>query len=319
MKGLLYLSASELASLDISNDDVIASIEHLIRGRSQSQAWNAPKAVITPPDGRYMTAMLSAADDPPYMAVKSLVLNPRNSERGLSDINSLVTLMNSDTGLPLAVMDGNWITGVRTAGLSAIAAKRLARADSSVAAFIGCGVQANSHLRAFAALFPLREIRAFGRGIKNRDEFCRTAEQLGCTGVACNNARDAVTGADLIVSSVTLSRELKPFIDANWLVPGAFASVTDLGISSIDDTMPAFDRIVIDDTEQEEQMADSLVDPALVAGDLTALVNGDLPGRCSADEKTAFIFRGLALGNLALAGLAYHYATARERSDDKHL
>lgn len=319
MKGLLYLSASELASLDISNDDVIASIEHLIRGRSQSQAWNAPKAVITPPDGRYMTAMLSAADDPPYMAVKSLVLNPRNSERGLSDINSLVTLMNSDTGLPLAVMDGNWITGVRTAGLSAIAAKRLARADSSVAAFIGCGVQANSHLRAFAALFPLREIRAFGRGIKNRDEFCRTAEQLGCTAVACNSARDAVTGADLIVSSVTLSRELKPFIDANWLVPGAFASVTDLGISSIDDTMPAFDRIVIDDTEQEEQMADSLVDPALVAGDLTALVNGDLPGRCSADEKTAFIFRGLALGNLALAGLAYHYATARERSDDKHL
>ena len=79
MKGLLYLSASELASLDISNDDVIASIEHLIRGRSQSQAWNAPKAVITPPDGRYMKALLSAADDPPYIAVQSPVLTPRHS------------------------------------------------------------------------------------------------------------------------------------------------------------------------------------------------------------------------------------------------
>jgi len=90
--------------MSISTDAVVSTIEHLIRGSVESRTWNAPKAVITPPDGRYMMATLSASDDPPYLAVKSLVLNPKNKDRGLSDINSLVTLLDSDTGLPLAVI-----------------------------------------------------------------------------------------------------------------------------------------------------------------------------------------------------------------------
>src|SRR5262245_65826622 len=97
-------------------------------------------------------ATLAMADDPPYMAVKSLLLNPRNPERGLPSINSLVTLLDGNTGVPLAVMDGNWITAVRTAGVSAVAAKRLARPDSSIAAFVGCGVQARTHADALAAV-----------------------------------------------------------------------------------------------------------------------------------------------------------------------
>src|SRR5215475_8454953 len=111
---LSYLSQTTLQALDLTTDEVIASIEHLIRRRSQARAWNAPKAVIQPPDGRYMMATLSAADDPPFLAVKSLILNPRNRERGLPDINAVVTLLDSDTGVPVAVMDGNWITAVRT-------------------------------------------------------------------------------------------------------------------------------------------------------------------------------------------------------------
>ena len=308
-ENLLFLSARRLEALEITTDDVISSIEHVIRGCSHQQAWNAPKAVITPPDGRYMMATLSAANDPPFLAVKSLVLNPRNSERGLSDINSLVTLLDSDTGLPLAVLDGNWITAVRTAGLSAVAAKRLARANSSVVAFIGCGVQARSHLQAFASLFPIQEVRVFGRGDQNKDAFCRLAEEFGYVAVACSDARSAVESADLIVSSVTLSRDIVPFIDAGWLKSGVFASVTDLAIPWIDKSMSAFDRIIIDDKKQEDQMPDSLVESALVAGDLTALVNGDVLGRSSDDQKNAFVFRGLALGDLAVAGLAYRRAT----------
>lgn len=307
-ESLLYLSKSTLEALEITTDEVVASIEQLIRGRHESQVWNAPKAIITPPDGRYMTAMLSAADDPPYLAVKSLVLNPRNRERGLNNINSLVTLLDSDTGLPLAVLDGNWITAVRTAGLSAVAAKRLANPKSSVAAFIGCGVQARSHLQAFAALFPLTEIRALGRGNKNIDALCRAAEDVGCKFVASSSARDAIAGADLIVSSVTLSPDLDPFIDAIWLQKGVFASVTDVGISWIGESMPSFDRIVIDDVEQAAQMPGPMLDPTIVVGDITGLVTGDISGRCSASEKIAFVFRGLAIGDLAVAGLAYQRA-----------
>jgi ornithine cyclodeaminase/alanine dehydrogenase len=218
----------------------------------------------------------------------------------------VVTLLDSVTGLPLAVVDGNWVTAVRTAGLSAVAARRLARPDASTAAFIGCGVQARSHLHAFAALFPLRRIRAFGRGRENRDALCREAEARGLSAVASESARDAVHDADLVITSVTFSPQLVPFLDARWLPPGCFATVTDLGASWLPDGLSAFDRIVIDDREQEAQMPKPLVDPALVAGDLTDLVN--VPGRRSTAEKTAFIFRGLALGDLAVAALAYQRA-----------
>ena len=291
--------------MSISTDAVVSTIEHLIRGSVESRTWNAPKAVITPPDGRYMMATLSASDDPPYLAVKSLVLNPKNKDRGLSDINSLVTLLDSDTGLPLAVIDGNWVTAVRTAGLSAVAAKRLARADSSVIAFVGCGVQAHSHLQAFADLFPLTELRAFNRGRENRDILCHSAESRGLDAIACGSVEEAISGADLIISSITLSQTTTPFIDAAWLKPGAFASLVDLGIPWFDESMGTFDRIIIDDLEQESHMEQPLVDLSLMSGDLTGLVTGVADGRLADDEKTAFIFRGFALGDLALAALAY--------------
>lgn len=303
-----YLSWDLLQSLQLTPQEISFSIEHLLLGRKRQQVWNAPKAVITPPDGRYMMATLAAADDPPFLAVKALVLNPDNPKNGLASINSLVTLLDSRSGLPLAVLDGNWVTAVRTAGLSAVAAKRLARPDASVAAFIGCGVQAYSHLQALATLFPLTEIRAFGRGTTSRDTFCRSVEKMGLTAVASETAREAMHDADLIVTSVTLSPQLVPYLDARWLKPGVFVTMTDLAAPWLQESMAAFDRIIVDDLEQEASMDKPLIDPALVRGDLTGLVTGDAAGRCMADERTAFVFRGLALGDLAVAGLAYQRA-----------
>ena len=304
----LYLSEENLAGLAVTTEETVEAIERLIRGRARSKVWSAPKAVVLPADGRYMMATLAAADDPPFLAVKSLVMNPRNSERGLKQINSLVTLLDSETGLPLAVIDGNWVTAVRTAGLSAVAAKRLAKPDSAIAAFVGCGVQAQSHLRAFAALFPLTEIRAFGRGRKNVDSLCRLAEELGVEAVASVTAREALIGADVVITSVTYSAKLEPFLDAGWLKPGAFATITDLAAPWITDSIASFDRIVIDDMEQEASMANPLVKADLVSGDLDGLVLGEYAGRRAGEERTAFIFRGHALGDLALAALAYQKA-----------
>ncbi len=305
---ICYLSQTVLESLQLTYQEVIESIEHLINRRSQSQVWNAPKAVITPPDSRYMMATLAAANDPPFLAVKTLLLNPENPKRGLKSINSLVTLLDSDTGLPLAILDGNWITAVRTAGLSAVAAKRLAKSNASIAAFIGCGVQAHSHLDAFVECFPLKEIRVLGRSTANQDKFSQYAQAKGLSAIACETAQDAVNNADLIVTSVTLSPQLKPFLDAHWLKPSAFVTMTDLATPWFAESLSIFDRIVVDDLEQESSMEKPLVDPALVSGDLTGLVNGETQGRCTDNERTAFIFRGLALGDLAVAGLAYQRA-----------
>lgn len=309
----VYLSDSTLKDLDITTSEVVESIERLIRGQTKSEVWSAPKAAILPPDGRYMMASLSAADDPPFLAVKAVILNPRNPERGLPQINGLITLLDSGTGLPVAVMDANWVTAVRTAGASAVAAKRLARPGSSVMAFIGCGVQAHSHLRAFADLFPLNEIRTFGRGSTNRDVLCKTARDMGFEGIASRTAKDALEGADMVVTSVTLSTQTEPFLDARWLKPGAFVSSTDLAIPWVKDGMSAFDRVIIDEMAQESAMPNPMVDPELISGDLPGLVNDEVEGRGSDEERTAFVFRAVVLGDLALAGLAYQKALDKSR------
>ena len=302
---LIHINRLELEALPISTTEVVSAIEHLLLGLTKGTVWTAPKAVIQPPDGRYMMATLCASEDPPFMAVKALLLNPHNRVRGLQDIQSVVTLLASDTGVPAATMDGNWVTEVRTAGISAVAAKILARPESRVAAFIGCGIQAHGHLRAFVDLFPLREIRAFGRGSANRDSLCHLAESLGLIAIASESAESAIAGADLVISTVTLSQDMSPFVDPRWLKAGAFACITDLGGPWMRDHVSAFDRIVIDDLAQESHMARTMVDLSRVSGDLAGLVSGEIEGRTSLNEKTAFFFRGIGIGDLAVAALAY--------------
>jgi len=300
-----YLSEETLAGLGIAIGDVIDSIEALIRGSAQDTVWSAPKAVILPSDGRYMMAALAAMDDPSLLAVKTVVLNPRNSDKGLPQINGLVTMLDSDTGLPLAILDGNWITAVRTAGLSAVAAKHMARKDAAVCAFVGCGVQARSHLSAFAQLYPLEKIQAFGRGRANIDRLCAVADELGLSSEVCASGEEAVEGADLVVTSVTYSAQLEPFMDANWLAPGCFAAITDLGAPWHRDSFSAFDQLAIDDLEQEAALPNKLAAPEHVTGDLSGLVLGKFKGRHRPTDRTGFIFRGHALGDLALSALAF--------------
>ena len=305
----IYLSAGDLDGLGLSTRDTTAAIEQVLLAHARGAAWNAPKAVITPPNNdRYMMSTPSAADDPPYLASKCLIVNPHNSARGVADINALVTLLDSDTGVPVAILDGNWVTAVRTAGLSAVVATRLAKPDASSVAFIGCGVQAHSHLRAFADLFPIRTIFAFDRGTPNRERLCATARSLGMAAHASTSAREAVGAADIVVSCATLSPQLEPFLDARWLKRGAYAAITDLATPWIAAGIGAFDRIVVDDVEQERAMAQPLVDPDLVSGDITGLVSGGIAGRATDVERTALIFRGLALGDLAVAALAFQRA-----------
>ncbi|MEH6645264.1 hypothetical protein [Sulfitobacter sp.] len=163
-----YLSQDDLIGLGLSTAQIIDSIERAILGSVNGTVWAAPKAVITPPnDPRYMMAALAAMDHPPLLAVKTVVLNPENTANCLPQINGLVTILDSVTGIPVAVLDGNWITEVRTAGLSAVAAKYMANPQARTIGFVGCGAQARSHLDAFAEVFNLEHMVYFGRGQAN--------------------------------------------------------------------------------------------------------------------------------------------------------
>ena len=136
---------------------------------------------------------------------------------------------------------------------------------------------------------------------------------MGLKAIASDTAKEAVEDADIIVTSITINSSCDPFLDARWLKPGAFAAVTDLAIPWIPDSMSVFDRIIIDDLAQEAAMPEPMIDPNLVQGDITGLVENRIEGRTSRDQRTAFVFRAVALGDLALASLAYEVANAASR------
>ena len=207
---LPFLSYQRCESQQVDIRDIVDSIESLIRGIAQGTVWTAPKTAVMTKDGRYMMATLCASDEPPVMTVKSLMVSPDNAERELDSINAAIVLHDARTGVPMGVMDGNWVTAVRTAGLSAVAAKYLAPGSPRIATFIGCGVQARAHLDAFNALYPLTEIRALGRGAANRNRLCEQARALGLRAVASDDARAAVAGADLVVTSLPVSFDKPP-------------------------------------------------------------------------------------------------------------
>lgn len=311
-KDLLYLSEDQLEALDVSTEDSIEIIERLIRARDRGEVWCAPKAVVMPPDGRYMMATLASADDPPLQVVKNLVLNERNLERGLPQINSLISVLDSETGLPLAVMGGNWVTATRTAALSAVAARHMARKESRSVAFVGCGVQAHSHLKAFSEMFPLKEAIVFGRGRPNIEKLMAYANDLGLDAREAKSPREVAEAGDILVTSVTFSPTMEPFLDANWLKPGSFTTVTDIAAPWHKESFAAYDRVAIDDLEQEAAMPNKLIDPGLVDGDLSGLVLGKIKGRDNEQDRTAFIFRAHPIGDFALAALAYQKARGND-------
>ena len=308
---LTYFSRQDIEKLKLTPLNMVDAIQAICEGREAGRVQTAPKSSIRTDDGRFYMCTLASADPPGYMAVKSLGLSEKNSERGLESIGSLITLFDAATGHPVAVMDGDWITGQRTAALSALAARFMANPKSQVIAFIGCGVQARSHLDIFADLYPLTKIRALGRGKKNSDVLLARAAALGLDATTADDGRAAIADADLVITSVPDSSDMKFFMDARDLKPGAFVAMVDLARTWFPDSLEAIHRIIIDDRAQEATMPVPMVAPNLVTGDLQDLVSGRVTGPTRAEERAAFAFRGMAVGDLALAGLVFDAARAK--------
>lgn len=306
MSGFLYLPDAALEGLGITPPEVADAVETALVAKAEGRLHTAPKSVILPGGADYMMSTL-AEGDTGMTVLKAVSVRPENPGRGLPAINGAIMVLDATTGLLRAVLGANWVTAVRTAALSAVAARRMADPASKSIAFVGSGVQARSHLDAFRAIFPLAEARVFGRGRANVDALCDYAESCGLSATASETAEEALRGADIVVTSVTLDYSIDPFLDAGWLKPGAFAAITDLCIPWIDDTMAAFGHIVVDDRAQEAASEKPMVAPDLIAADLTELATG-APFERAGDAPVAFAFRGLALGDYAAAALAVQRA-----------
>ena len=304
----LFLPDATLDGLGLSPADVADAIESALVAKADGRLHTSPKSAILPGGGRYMMSTLAVGDDG-FVVVKQVSVCPENPGRGLPAINGAIMVLDAGTGKLRAVVGANWITAVRTAALSAVAARRLADPASETVAFVGTGVQAHSHLAAFAGMFPLKRIRAVGRGKANLERLCQSARDMGLDAEACDSAEDALRGADLVVTSVTLDYTIPPFLDARWLKPTAFAAITDLCIPWLPDAMTAFGTVIIDDRVQEAENDKPMLPYERIAGDLTELVSGRTPPPVPG-KPSAFAFRGIALGDYAAAVLAVTRAEA---------
>ena len=297
----LYLPDPVLETMGIGPRDVADAIETALIAKSEGRLFTTPKSAILPGEGRYMMATLAVGDEG-LTVVKQVTVSPGNPARSLPAINGAIMVLDAETGLLRAVLGAHWITGIRTAALSAVAARKLASPKSASIGFIGCGVQAETHLAALAAEFPIRRIKAFGRGAANRDALLQTARDMGLEAEAAGTGDAAISEVDLVVTSVTLNYDIPPFLDAGCLKPTAFAAITDLCIPWHDETMDAFGTVIVDDREQEKDSPKPMLAYERIAGDLTDLITGRA-ARADDGKPAAFAFRGIALGDYAAAAL----------------
>ncbi|MBM3542425.1 MAG: ornithine cyclodeaminase family protein, partial [Alphaproteobacteria bacterium] len=216
-KELLYLSHADVASLGITARQMNDAIEAMFRAKAEGRTTMRPKLAMYP-GGKMFLA--KAGVMPPYAAVKWLGYVKGNEANGFADFNPMVMLNETNTGFTVCVMDGTWMTGLRTASFSAVAAKCLARADSSSIGFVACGLQARTHLQTLRAEFPIKRIVAYSRRPATAEKFAAEAKAQGIEACVTENPREAVEGQDIVVTTVPEKEGFTPFLDCAWLSPG---------------------------------------------------------------------------------------------------
>ncbi|RUT89920.1 MULTISPECIES: ornithine cyclodeaminase family protein [unclassified Mesorhizobium] len=307
---LLYLSGAEIAALRPNPADLRLSLARAFRLHAQHRVQVRPKQTLAIAPGHFFQAMCAASPEPPYAAAKWVGI-AENSGRGLSNVNGLVILSDFNTGRPLAIMDGNSLTVLRTAAMSALAAEYLARPDSTSIGFVGCGQQALGHLEAMYDLFPgLAEAVCFDRNATSARRLAVIAREKGLQSRETTAADDALA-CDIVITTVPGTTTLTPFLDASLLRPGSFVSAVDLGRSWRVETFNVFDLRVVDDRAQAEdpENRSKLAYPGPFDSDLAMLASGVERGRSSdPSQRTLFLFPGFALADLAVASAVFETA-----------
>jgi ornithine cyclodeaminase/alanine dehydrogenase len=302
---ILYLSNADVETCGLGLADVELAVEAMFAAKAEGRAVMKPKLALHAPEQALFLASPGVMDTPPYAGLKWVGVAD-NEARGLPHIAGLILLSDAETGMPVSVMDARWITGVRTAAITAVAARRLARPDSATIGFIACGLQARAHLAALRRHFPIGLVRAYSRRLSTAEAFAEEVRAEGLDAEAVEDPRAALSDADIVVTTTPIVPRTDPFIDAAWLSPGSFTGMVDLGLSWISESLGRLDRVVTDD--QAQAGSESLAYKKPYDGEVADLVVGRLAARQSAEERTALVFAGVGLADVAVAGAVYERA-----------
>jgi ornithine cyclodeaminase/alanine dehydrogenase-like protein (mu-crystallin family) len=308
---LLYLSRADVESAGVTMPEIIEALEVAFHEHGQGKVEMPPKPGVHSQPDAFIHAMPAYIPALHAVGIKWVSAYPENHKRGLPYISGLIILNDDETGLPLAVMDCTWITGMRTGAATALAARYLARPDSCVVGILGCGVQGRTNLEALQALFPLRRVLAYDTGAGSAERYAAEARaRWGLEVVVAREPRDAVVGCDIVVTAGPILHVPHATIQAGWLAEGAFASLVDFDSYWSREALRETDKFCTDDVPQLEyyRSIGYFKDIPPVHASLGELVTGQKPGRESPVERTMTCNLGLALDDMAAAPIVYRRA-----------
>ena len=301
--------------------DLIDAMETTLAKFSSNEVTQPLRTVIEVGLQKAFVGIMPAfIDEPAMLGTKVVSVFGSNAAVGLPTHLATIILLDPMTGELLSIMDGRYITEARTAAVSAVSVKHLARNDATRLAIIGTGVQARSHLEAINAVRQLEQVSVWSRSVANRTAFAQEMRaRTTATITLASSAREAVHGADVIVLA-TASRE--PVVHSDWISNGAHVCAVGAcrpDQREMDSALVARGRVFVDSRTGALAEAGDIILPMKegaihaqhVAGELGEVVLGRIAGRTSSDEVTIFKSLGMAVEDVAAAHLAYLKAAER--------
>ena len=296
--------------------DVMAdALSALARGEAEMPL----RTIFRPQDVRGVMAMMPSfrQGEAPLFGLKAICVFPDNTAIGKDAHQGGVLLFSGETGELLALVNASAITEIRTAAVSAVATRALAREDASELAIIGAGVQARSHLEAIACVRPIKRARIAARRFANAQSFVAAMRpKFDFEITATVTAEEAVRDADIIVTATT---SFTPVVSREWISPGIHINAVgtySFKARELDTATMADATLFVDRRESALNEAGDYViaaaegafGPEHIRAELGEVLIGNHPARTAHDEITVFKSLGLAIEDLASAAHIYEKA-----------
>ncbi len=310
---LTYLSGDAIARLDLSDEQLLATVEDALAAQGRGEAVLEPRVHLFPDPSveGHFNVLRGALPATGRAGVKIVGDYVHNHDLGLPSELALQVVMDIRTGAPVAVLDATAITAMRTGATTAVGARYLARPDSRVLGHIGSRGTAYWNVRLLCHVLPaLEEIRIHSRRPETRRALAATlAAETGRDVRAVDSWEEAVRGADVVVEATRLT-EPEPLLRTEWIEQGALVipygtkSAVELSLTDI------MDKIVVDDWGQagagplgslRAHVDTGRLTRDLLHAEIGEIVCGARPGRERSDETCLFWHRGLSICDLAVA------------------
>lgn len=316
---------SETILLNQSQVKELTTMKEIIENVETAYEFDAERKVQMPPkeyifykkfrgDLRIMPCFVRGLNE---SGVKNVNVHPDNPRKhNLPTVMAMIELVDPKTGFPVSVMDGTWITDMRTGAAAGVATKYLARDNSEVLGLVGAGVQAATGLEAIMEVMDIKEVKVSCRTCETRDLFAQKAsEKYGIPVKAVDTIKEAVQGADVLLTT-TPARE--PVVKSKWVGPGTHINAMGAdapGKQELDSHILQKSKIIIDCWDQASHsgeinipVQEGIVRQKDIHGKIGDVIIGSIPGRTSDEEITVFDSTGLAVQDIVTAWNVYEKA-----------